>query len=225
MRRMASAGVLSLLLLSVFGALGLAAQAQPLRNQDHAQHAKPRPQKRSQQRGPAAHSRQPQAAKARQRQPANQGQRSAPRQDRQARPTPQQSQQPGRQMQRQNRPQRRAQSAPASRRRGPVAQRQGFRGRQRQRPEIRLARRNDRRIPDQHYRRYFGDQHRFRMGGLRMRGGYSAFQGGGYWFGFLQPWPGDWYDTDQFYIQYTGGGYIMCDWDHRGPCVSVVVLP
>ncbi len=220
MRRMARAGVLSLLMLSVVGALGLAGEARPPLSKAQAQEAKPRKEKPSQQRAPAA--RQPQAAKARQRQPAKQGQRFAPRQGRQARPAPRQPQRPGQQTQWQNQYQRRGQSAPANRRGAPAEQRQGFRGRQR--PQIRLARRNDRRIPDQHYRAYFGDQHRFRLDGLRMRGGYSAFQGGGYWFGFLQPWPGEWYDTDQFYIQDTGAGYILCDWYHRGPCVSIVVL-
>ena len=223
MRRMARAGVLSLLMLSVVGALGLAGEARPPLSKAQAQEAKPRKEKPSQQRAPAARSRQPQAAKAQQRQPAtNQGQRFAPRPGRQARPAPQQPQRPGQQTRRQNQYQRRGQSAPANRRGAPAEQRQGFRGRQR--PQIRLARRNDRRIPDQHYRAYFGDQHRFRLDGLRMRGGYSAFQGGGYWFGFLQPWPGEWYDTDQFYIQDTGAGYILCDWYHRGPCVSIVVL-
>lgn len=36
--------------------------------------------------------------------------------------------------------------------------------------------------------------------------GYSRFQDGGYWFGFVEPWPEDWYYTDDVYVDYADGG-------------------
>ena len=53
----------------------------------------------------------------------------------------------------------------------------------------------------------FGSGHRFRIGSPRMVGGYSRFQYGGYWFGFVQPWPDGWYYTDDVYIDYVDGEY------------------
>jgi hypothetical protein len=40
-------------------------------------------------------------------------------------------------------------------------------------------------------------------------GGYSRFHYGGYWFGFVEPWPAGWYYTDDVYIDYVDGGYYM----------------
>jgi hypothetical protein len=44
-------------------------------------------------------------------------------------------------------------------------------------------------------------------------GGYPRFQYGGLWFSVIDPWPeywpGDWYDNDDVYIEYYGGGYYL----------------
>jgi hypothetical protein len=71
------------------------------------------------------------------------------------------------------------------------------------------------RIPDYHFRGYFGRHHEFRIFSLSLEifGGYPRFQYGGYWFSVLDPWPeywtDDWYENDDVYIDYSGDGYYM----------------
>ncbi|MBI2682339.1 MAG: hypothetical protein HYX26_03840 [Acidobacteriales bacterium] len=49
-------------------------------------------------------------------------------------------------------------------------------------------------------------------------GGYPRFQYGGFWFALVDPWPeywaNDWYDRDEFYVDYIGDGYYLCDRRH-----------
>jgi hypothetical protein len=71
------------------------------------------------------------------------------------------------------------------------------------------------RIPDAHYRGSFGANHWFRMHSYPMElyGGYPRFQYGGFWFGFMDPWPeywaDDWYDNDDVYVVYSEDGYYL----------------
>ena len=71
------------------------------------------------------------------------------------------------------------------------------------------------RIPDAHYRRSFGANHWFRIHRYPMElyGGYPRFQYGGFWFGFMDPWPeywaDDWYDNDDVYVVYSEDGYYL----------------
>ena len=71
------------------------------------------------------------------------------------------------------------------------------------------------RIPDDHFRGYFGVGHAFRIYSypLVVFGGYPSFQYGGFWFSILDPWPeywgANWYDTDDVYIDYSGDGYYL----------------
>ena len=81
--------------------------------------------------------------------------------------------------------------------------------RQHSQPAIRLSVRGSGRIPDDRFHSNFGREHEFRIGTPVMVGGYSRFQYGGYWFGFVQPWPVGWYYTDQVYVDYVDGGYYM----------------
>jgi cytoskeletal protein RodZ len=74
--------------------------------------------------------------------------------------------------------------------------------RQRAVPELRLSVRTESRIPDDRFHSNFGREHSFRIGQPTMVGGYSRFQYGGYWFGFVQPWPDGWYYTDDVYVDY-----------------------
>lgn len=62
------------------------------------------------------------------------------------------------------------------------------------------------------------------MGDPVMVGGYSRFQYGGYWFGYVQPWPAGWYYTDQFYIDYQDGGYYMYDPYYPGTRFAITVV-
>ncbi|MGB8477067.1 MAG: hypothetical protein WCE61_23555 [Candidatus Acidiferrum sp.] len=74
---------------------------------------------------------------------------------------------------------------------------------------------NGYRIPDNRYRSNFGMNHFFRISRYPMEiyGGYPRFQYGGFWFGFMDPWPeywgADWYDNDDVYIDYTDDGYYL----------------
>jgi len=96
--------------------------------------------------------------------------------------------------------------------------------RQRREPTLRLSARGDGRIPDARFRSHFGREHRFRIGSPRMVGGYSRFQYGGYWFGFVNPWPEGWYYTDDVYIDYLDGGYYLYDPYYPGVRISICVV-
>jgi hypothetical protein len=81
---------------------------------------------------------------------------------------------------------------------------------------------NGYRIPDNRFRLYFGHDHFFRIGGLPMVfvGGMPRFQYDGFWFTMMDPWPedwtGDWYDSDDVYVDYDGDGYYLYNRNHPG---------
>jgi hypothetical protein len=54
--------------------------------------------------------------------------------------------------------------------------------------------------------------------------GYSRFQYGGYWFGFVEPWPDGWYYTDDVYVDYIDGAYYLYDPYYPGVRVSISVV-
>jgi hypothetical protein len=89
---------------------------------------------------------------------------------------------------------------------------------------LRLSVRSESRIPDDRFRTHFGRAHSFRIGEPRLVGGYSRFQYGGYWFGFVQPWPDGWYYTDDVYVDYINGGYYLCNPSYPGAEVSISVV-
>jgi hypothetical protein len=89
---------------------------------------------------------------------------------------------------------------------------------------LRLSSRGEGRIPNDRFSSNFGRGHEFRIGSPRMVDGYSRFQYGGYWFGFLQPWPSDWYYTDDVYVDYIDGAYYLCDPYYPGERVSISVV-
>jgi hypothetical protein len=96
--------------------------------------------------------------------------------------------------------------------------------RQRAIPQLRLSARSESRIPDDRFRSQFGRGHSFRIGRPTLVGGYSRFRYGGYWFGFVQPWPDDWYYTDDVYVDYIDGGYYLCNPYYPGSQVSISVV-
>jgi hypothetical protein len=65
------------------------------------------------------------------------------------------------------------------------------------------------RIPDDRYRANFGREHRFRV----TQGDYSnrRFQYGGYWFGFVDPWPTNWLYTQEVFVVDIDGVYYLCN--------------
>ena len=95
---------------------------------------------------------------------------------------------------------------------------------QRAQPALRLSARSSSRIPDARFQSNFGSGHHFQMGNPVMVGGYSRFQYGGYWFGFVQPWPVGWYYTDDVYIDYVDGGYYMFDPYYPGARFAISVV-
>jgi hypothetical protein len=97
--------------------------------------------------------------------------------------------------------------------------------RQRSEPALRLSARGRDRIPDERFHSNFGREHEFSIGSPVLVGGYSRFQYGGYWFGFVDPWPADWYYTDDVYIDYVDGGYYMFNPYYPGArfAISVVI--
>ncbi len=91
-------------------------------------------------------------------------------------------------------------------------------------PELRLSSRGSARIPDDRFRSHFGRGHNFRMGNPVIVDGYSRFQQGGFWFGFVDPWPVGWYYSDNFYIDYVDGGYYMYDPYYPGARFALTVV-
>jgi len=54
--------------------------------------------------------------------------------------------------------------------------------------------------------------------------GILRFQYGGFWFGFVDPWPVGWYYTDDFYIDYVDGGYYMYNPYYPGARFAITVV-
>jgi primosomal protein N' len=96
--------------------------------------------------------------------------------------------------------------------------------RQRSMPALRLSARGEGRIPDDRFRANFGREHVFRIGSPQMVGGYSRFQYGGFWFGFVDPWPVGWYYTDDVYVDYVDGGYYLYNPYYPDTRVSINVV-
>jgi hypothetical protein len=88
---------------------------------------------------------------------------------------------------------------------------------------------NGYRIPDDRFRRSFGQDHRFRLRSLPvvLTGGYPRFQYGGFWFSVVDPWPeywsDNWYDNDDVYIDYSGDGYYLYNRRYPQDRIAVTV--
>jgi hypothetical protein len=96
--------------------------------------------------------------------------------------------------------------------------------RQRSEPALRLSSRGSGRIPDDRFRSNFGREHVFAIGSPQIEGGYSRFQYGGYYFGFVQPWPVAWYYTDDVYVDFIDGGYYLYNPYYPGSRVMISVV-
>jgi hypothetical protein len=88
---------------------------------------------------------------------------------------------------------------------------------------------NGYRIPEDHFLGYFGRDHGFRIynRSLEIFGGHPRFQYEGYWFCVVDPWPeywsADWYENDDVYIDYVGGGYYMYNRRHPRDRIAITV--
>lgn len=96
--------------------------------------------------------------------------------------------------------------------------------RQRSQPALRLSARGSERIPDDRFHANFGESHTFVINEPVMVGGYSRFQYGGFWFGFVQPWPDGWYYTDDVYVDFIGGEYVLINPYYPGVQVGISVV-
>lgn len=85
------------------------------------------------------------------------------------------------------------------------------------------------RIPQSHYRRYFGKDHKFRIyrRALVVYEGYPCFQYNGFWFSMVDPWPeywsDNWYENDDAYIIYSDDGYYLYNRRHPGAGITISV--
>ena len=66
------------------------------------------------------------------------------------------------------------------------------------------------RIPEDRYKANFGRQHTFRVSQAEYSGG-RRFQYGGYWFGFVDSWPGNWLYTQDVFVIEINGMYYLCN--------------
>ena len=65
------------------------------------------------------------------------------------------------------------------------------------------------RIPDDRFKANFGREHTFHVS----EGDYRnhRFQYGGYWFGFVDPWPSNWLYTQDVFVVEIDGVYYLCN--------------
>ena len=222
-------GVISTTALFLLLGLAVPAQARQEKQQENA-----KPQKQEQQAKPEkqqlAKPQQQQQQKSQQQAQQQQRQQqsnTAQQQQQQAKPQQQQAnsakQQQQQQHSQQQAQQQQRQQQTASSHGGPQRTQQAMTA-QRSQPQLRLSDRGSGRIPDDRFRSHFGREHHFHMGNPVMVGGYSRFQYGGYWFGFVDPWPVDWYYTDDYYIDYVDGGYYMYNPYYPGARFAITVV-
>lgn len=95
---------------------------------------------------------------------------------------------------------------------------------QRAMPALRLSARGSGRIPDDRFQANFGQGHTFIINQPEIVGGYSRFQYSGFWFGFVDPWPVDWYYTDDVYVVFVDGGYYLCNPYYPGVQIGISVV-
>jgi hypothetical protein len=79
-----------------------------------------------------------------------------------------------------------------------------------------------RRIPDDRYRANFGREHSFRVS----HADYDRdrrFQYGGYWFTFVDVWPGNWQYTQDVFVVEIDGMYYLCNPSYPGINVAIDV--
>jgi hypothetical protein len=212
-----------------------AQEQQPKPEQQHAPQSTPAQQQHTQQAQQSRpsqqqHTQQAQQSKPAQQQHTQQAQQSRPAQQQHTQQAQQSSpaQQQHTQQAQQSRPAQQQHTQQAQQSRSGQQQRPerstDQQTRQRSMPALRLSARGSGRIPDDRFRASFGEGHRFVIREPVMVGGYSRFQYGGFWFGFVQPWPVDWYYTDDVYVDYYDGGYYLCNPYYPGARVSISVV-
>jgi len=195
--------------------------AKPAQHEEQA-----KPAKQEQQAKPQQRDAQPKAAKQEtQNRPAQHEQQAKPaKQQRQAKPEQRQEQAKDTKPEPRSKPVKQTEERSNRSGQGHVQRTSAEVQKQRSQPELRLSARGEGRIPDDRFRSNFGRGHQFRIGTPRLVDGYSRFQYGGYWFGFVQPWPAGWYYTDDVYVDYINGQYYLCNPSYPGAQIAISVV-
>ena len=79
------------------------------------------------------------------------------------------------------------------------------------------------RIPEDRYRAHFGQEHKFHVS----QGDYGRdrrFQYGGYTFGFVDEWPGNWLYTQDVFVIEIDGVYYLCNPTYPGVNIALSVV-
>ena len=195
--------------------------AKPAQHEEQA-----KPAKQEQQAKPQQRDAQPKAAKQEtQNRPAQHEQQAKPaKQQRQAKPEQRQEQAKDTKPEPRSKPVKQTEERSNRSGQGHVQRTSAEVQKQRSQPQLRLSARGEGRIPDDRFRSNFGRGHQFRIGTPRLVDGYSRFQYGGYWFGFVQPWPAGWYYTDNVYVDYINGQYYLCNPSYPGAQIAISVV-
>jgi hypothetical protein len=81
-----------------------------------------------------------------------------------------------------------------------------------------------RRIPDEKFHASFGRQHTFKVQKTVIVEGQPRFQYSGYSFALVDPWPVGWAYTDDCYVDYIDGEYVLIDLLHPGVQIALIVV-
>jgi hypothetical protein len=83
-------------------------------------------------------------------------------------------------------------------------------------------------IPEPKFKASFGRQHTFAVNRVVTQrtviAGQTQFVYSGYTFVFVDPWPADWAFTDDCYIDYIDGEYVLVDVLHPGVYLALNVI-
>jgi len=86
-------------------------------------------------------------------------------------------------------------------------------------------RENRRRIPEQDFHAYFGQEHRFAPGRVQVVQGRPQFAYSGYMFEIVEVWPAGWaYDADDYYIDYFDDEYWLCSFSHSDIRLELIII-
>jgi hypothetical protein len=78
------------------------------------------------------------------------------------------------------------------------------------------------RIPAERYKANFGREHTFHVSQAEYSGG-RRFQYGGYWFGFVDPWPSNWLYSQDVFVVEINGMYYLCNPAYPGVNIALNV--
>jgi hypothetical protein len=127
--------------------------------------------------------------------------------------------------------QKQQQAKPAAQQAKPAAQPQRAQKEQQAKPAARQQQQASRTqpagghgsIPDAKFRASFGRGHTFHVNRSDFAGGGRNFQYGGYSFALVEPWPVAWLYTDNVYVDFLNGGYVLVDPLHPGVYLSISI--